>query len=345
MVTVSATIGRTQTECRQLIDSLHISPKTTEILTVFLVLCALALAGCRKNDIKTGQEQLGPGDEAVVAPPKEPAAAASAEIAIFVNEQAMSQDEVGQLARRKSLPPDRALALLVEAELVAQQARATGFPLSEGEDRMDLARRFLATVYSEETLCGNITPRQIHDFYQVTYRPDWPADVYKGEVVGVRCCASLDDDCDARPVRECMKNNRPLMDYLGQVRVAWVRDGRPPVQDLVSRFPMIEHTEYGLIIWPGVPLEDQKKKRMFDVETMRAISRLAEGEISPPLESRLGFFLFKVGQFRKAITVESPRFREEAAKQVCKRRIESTRQQYVEQLLEQAALRRPDGEQ
>lgn len=340
---MSAIIGRTLTEFRQLMDSLYNFPVNARIVTAFVVLCALTLAGCRKDAVPTGKEQPGPGGKAVTAPQKEPVAPASSRTAIIVNGQAISQDEVELAARHKSLPHDRALALVVEAELVAQQARATGFPMAEGEGRMDLARRFLATVYSEETLCGNITPRQIHDFYQVTYRPDWPADVYKGEVVGVRCCASLDDDCDAKPVRECMKNNRPLMDHLAQVRSGWARDGQPSVKNLTSRFPMLEHTKYGLIIWPGIPLEDQKKKRLFDVETMRAISRLGQGEISPPLESRMGYFIFRVGQLRKAITVESPRFRQEAAEQVCKRRIESTRKQYVEQLLQQAALARPEG--
>ena len=302
-----------------------------------LLLCALTATGCRKEAPVVSVDAPVSTAPAAALPPERPGQERKG-IVVTVNGVPLTKEDVAAAGREKQLPEDRALALVVQAELVAQQARATGFPGARDEERMTLARRFLETVYSQDTLCGNITARQIHDFYQVTYHPDWPADIYKGEVVGVRCCSSLDDDCGTPEVQRCMDDNRPLMDLLEDVRKAWAVQGTPPVDNLVSRFPMLLQTQFGLIIWPGIPLDQQKKKRLFDVPSMEAVARLAPGEISHPVESQLGFFLFKVAQYRKAITADSPDFRKEAAREVCRRRVESTRKQYLDDLLKQAAI-------
>ncbi len=238
----------------------------------------------------------------------------------------------------RDLEPRAALKLLIEAELVAGEARRNGFPVKAGADRFETSGAYLSAVYSKDTLCGNITSREIADFYEMVYRPDWPADIYRGKVIQVRCCASLDEDCQADPVKECLEVNRGVLPKLEQVRKVWQAKGEIALGDLKRAHPLLEATDFGFLFWRDLPLEEQKRKKLLEPETLKLIVALKPGEISQPIESALGYHLFRLDQLRPAIEPKSPEVAAAARELICAARIEETRTQYIQQLIKNADI-------
>jgi len=245
---------------------------------------------------------------------------------------------VDALSKAQGLGKERALALLVEAEAVAQEAKRNSFPEAGKLDRVALAKRYLETVYSAETLCGNIGDAEVRSFYEITYAPDWPVDIYKGLTLEVRCCPNTVTPCDTDEVRSCMEDNRAVLDELAAIGEKWTTDVLPDIASLKSRYPLLNATDFGFLVWPGIPLEEQKRKKLFDPETLRSVIALAPGQVSLPVESPLGFHLFRLTQFRPAINPDSPELVASARTAICSERVGRTRDRYVRTLLESAVV-------
>jgi len=258
-----------------------------------------------------------------------------------VNGTTIFRHEIEAVAATRSVTFEEALKLTVQAEALAIEARHGGFPAGESPpDRFPLARRYLATVFSEETLCARITPREIRQFYEVTYQPEWPVDVYKGEVVELRCCPDTETECPAARVEACLARHRPLLKELEVLRERWPATSLPEVNRLRRNYPELAASDFGFIVWPTLPPARRKPHRLFDAATIQAVIALSDGEISPPLTSSLGYHLIKLVRTRKAITADSPPFVRLAQKELCRERIERTRRDYVERLVKAAVVER-----
>jgi hypothetical protein len=259
----------------------------------------------------------------------------------LVNGTPLFLERVTALAVREGIDEDSARRRLVEAMLVAEEARRSGFPGTKGDSPDAVAARFLGQVFSEATLCANITQRQLQQFYELSYRPEWTVDVYKGELVEVRCCPSMLDRCDAVQVKRCRERNRTVPAVLEEVAEQW-RAGRAPTEgELTARHPGLDVTDFGFVVFPGIPLERQKPKSLFDLATIRKIVELKPGEVSAPIESELGYHVVKLTHFRSAITADSPEFLSAGRQAVCRSRVGQTRRDYVSRLVGNAVIEPP----
>ena len=312
-------------------------PPSLLLVSMFVLAFGVASGSCSRKRT-TAPPSTAPRDEPAPRPVSPPPEGSPPAVAATVNGMAILEDDVNALVSARQLERRAALKLLVEAELVAAEARRNGFPVEQGEDRFHVSGQYLSTVYSEQTLCGNITSREISDFYEMVYKPDWPADIYRGKVIQVRCCDSLDEDCDAGPVLECMEINRGVLEELEQVRKEWLATGEAGIGALKRRHPLLEATDFGFLVWRDVPLEEQKRKRLLDPASLRVVTALKPGDISPPTESALGYHLFRLDNLRPAIEPKSPELAAAARKTICAARIEETRNRYIQELIKNADL-------
>jgi len=261
-------------------------------------------------------------------------------VAVRVNGVPILQADVDAYAKVRTADPERSLAVLIEAEVVAQEAARNRFPAAPGLDRVALARSYLESVYSESTLCGNITATDVRSFYEMTYEPGWPVDVYKGLVVEVRCCPTTETPCTSAEAGKCLADNRPVLRELQALAGTWTSDVVPDLSALAARFPLLKGYDFGFVVWPGIPLEDQKRKKLFDPATLRAVIALRTGQVSQPVESSLGYHVFRLTRFRPAIEPDSPELVDAARARICKDRVENTRHRYVLELLKSAVVER-----
>ncbi len=303
----------------------------------------LALLGGCKN--KTEVRAAKPSASDVVAAP-ESLAVVNPVVAVIVNGVEIDEQTIELAAARLSTSLEEARNLTVQAEVVAQEARNAGFPGAlQVVDRFDLSLRFLETVYSEETLCNNITSRQIEELYEFSYRPEWPVDVYQGDVIEVRCCQRLDRaDCEDAQLRACMERHEPLVEELRTIALAWREGELPSMVKLRAAWPSLVVTDFGMLDWPSIPLDRKRPRALFPESVVSAVKVLSPGDVAGPIRSEIGIHLFKLNRRRGAIESSSPEFRLAARTAICKHRIEQTRWDYVKRLLEGAVVRLP-GEQ
>jgi hypothetical protein len=264
-------------------------------------------------------------------------------VVVTVNGQAISEAEVQAAATTLAVPYSEALKLTVQAEVVAQEARRAAFPRAKGErDRFELAQAFLATVYSETTLCGAISPRTVEQFYEHRYQPEWPADVYQGDLVELRCCQRLDQNlCDPQVVAECLARNRDLLTLLLPVAKAWETGDLPPLVELQKTHPGLVVTDFGVIDWPGIPEAKRRPRALFPESVVDALRGAPQGGVVGPLQSAIGYHLLRLTRRRDAIKADSPEFVKAARETLCRDRIEQTRWDYVKQLMESAVVTHP----
>lgn len=274
-----------------------------------------------------------------IAKPQPPPAV----VVVTVNGQAISETEVQAAATTLAVPYSEALKLTVQAEVVAQEARRAAFPRAKGErDRFELAQAFLATVYSETTLCGAISPRTVEQFYEHRYQPEWPADVYQGDLVELRCCQRLDQNlCDPPVVAECLARNRDLLTLLLPVAKAWETGDLPPLVELQKTHPGLVVTDFGVIDWPGIPEAKRRPRALFPESVVDALRGAPQGGVVGPLQSAIGYHLLRLTRRRDAIKADSPEFVKAARETLCRDRIEQTRWDYVKQLMESAVVTHP----
>ncbi|MBM4352554.1 MAG: hypothetical protein FJ109_01960 [Deltaproteobacteria bacterium] len=259
-----------------------------------------------------------------------------------VNGHPLRASRIAALAKGEGISRESARRRLVEALLVAEEARRGGFPGADvALDPLPLAHRYLEKVFSQETLCASISPRQLRQFYEVSYRPEWPVDVYQGDLVELRCCSGPAGSCPAEDVRACLQRNRELPEALEKVAASWRNGALPPLDELVRQYPGLVSTDFGFVVWPDIPLEKQKPKSLFDPDMLSRIMALKPGEVSPPLRSETGYHLVRLGRFRPAITADSPEFVAAGTRALCLHRIEQTRKDFVARLLAQAVVEPP----
>ncbi len=309
--------------------------KTHQVIQVALLgLCLVA--GCKEKSPAVPQAAL----KADAAPAAQSSVHKVATVAVTVNGEPLYQEEIEAAAQRLGVSLEEARNLTVQAEVVAREARIAGFPgASQVGDRFELSRRFLETVYSEETLCSNITSRQIEELYEFSYRPEWPVDVYQGDLIEVRCCQRLDKaDCDEAQLQDCLRHHEPLMQLLRPVAEAWRTAELPPLVELRNTWPALAVTDFGVLDWPGIPPDRKRPRYLFPESVVSAVKALAEGEVAGPIRSEIGIHLFKLKRHRGAIESTSPEFRTAARASICKHRIEETRWDYVKRLLEGAVV-------
>jgi len=312
---------------------------TSRVSFILLLLVAgTAMDGCRKQvPAKPAKQRVIPVSKAKT-PAVEPRV--DAVVAAIVNGVEIDENEVRSISDREQVSLEEALRLIVQAELVAQEAVLNRFPVDGEAGRMAIARKYLETVYSAETLCKNITPTQIRKFYELTYKPEWPVDVYKGRMLELRCCPRTDAACPNDEVKRCMDLHRSLLNELQQVRSSWVKGNLPDILPLKAKHPGLELTDFGFIMWPGIPFHEQKPKTLFDRHVVEQVMELEEGGVTSPIESSLGYHLMKLDNLRGAISPESPEFRKQAEKALCEARIEETRRNYVTELVKAALIKR-----
>jgi hypothetical protein len=304
-----------------------------------LLLPLLLFGACRK--IPSAQTQSG---KSVVIKERHQASANSASpvpqrVAVTVNGTAILETEMDEIVLKEEVSREEAIRLVVQAELVAAEARQNGFPETKRlADRFVIARRFLETVYSEETLCSHISDREIRAYYEAVYQPGWPVDVYRGDLVELRCCPRLSDQCPVAEKTACMERNKSLFGFLQELAVEWGKGDLSGLESLQRNYPGLVKTDFGFIIWPGIPLGQQKPLELFDRSLVEAIIAQKAGDVVGPLISPLGFHLFKLKDFRAAIKPDSEEFREAAARTLCDSRIEQTRRDYVKSLVESAVV-------
>ncbi len=297
--------------------------------------------GHQAADVKAGQASSAAVD-ARIGSAAGPSGRGAGTLDCMVNGSPLTRERIAALATRDGLTEDAARRRLSGAMLVAAEALRSGFPgAGEAVDPLVLADSYLQQVFSRSTLCGNITERQLRQFYEVSYQPGWTVDVYQGDVVELRCCPSLADKCPAEQVKGCREKNREVTVLLEQVGRDW-KEGRAPSQaDLDRQNPALRLTDFGFAVFPGIPLERQKGKTLFDLPALRRIMALKPGDVSVPFESELGFHVVRLNRFRPAITAESPEFLEAGREELCRQRVEQTRKDYVSRLLQAAVIEPP----
>jgi hypothetical protein len=310
-------------------------------------LCLVTAGACRRPADETPPPLSRPNPTAT-APDAAPTTAETPSpdrrVALTVNGNPLFEREIDAAAAREGCSRSEALKLTVQAEVVAAEARANAFPGAAGAERFTLARDYLDQVFSSQTLCARITPAQIRQFYELTYRPEWPVDVFRGELLEIRCCERLTDPCDPAEVDACFARHAPLLDALRPVAEAWRQGTPPPLDELRPTWPALRLTDFGILAWPGIPVERRRPRELFDEATVDAVRQLAPGDVAGPLRSPLGIHLFRLTEHRGAIQPDSPEFAETARTELCRRRIDETRRDYVKRLVEAAVIVR-EGEQ
>ena len=268
-----------------------------------------------------------------------PTAPATKRIRLEVNGTPIYQQEIDRLAQREKISNQEALRLTVQAQVVAAEAERNGFPGTYlPENRMEQARKYLETVYSAETLCKTISQPQVRKFYELTYKPEWPVDVFRGDVLELRCCPNTEAECPAEEFERCMNLHRPLLQELAPVARAWEKGSTLKLASLQASHPGLTATDFGFVNWPGVPIEKQKRKTLFDAASLEKIMAMKPGQVEGPFESSLGYHLVKLTDLRLAISPESPEFVSQAKKTLCQLRIDETRKHYVSELVKSAVV-------
>ncbi len=236
---------------------------------------------------------------------------------------------------------DKAMTDLADEELVAHEARQAGVVRLEGESSGGQGERFLNLVFGPETLCRHTGDAEIRMLYEATYRKEWPARMYAGDVMEVRCDPG-DRSIPPEDVAVCMATNRPLLAELATLSGRFDEGDSPEWQELKQRFPMLQRMPFTFLDYVALTPEQQTRNHLFDPETRRQIMALEPGQISLPLESSAGFHLVRLRAFRPAITPDSPEFRQKAIEELCRRKVQATQKDYRERL--RSAARRDDGE-
>jgi len=316
----------------------------------------LGLAACQKPPASAAQDGLptptadplgsladpaqaaANGTATASLPSTAPATAAAPpiapKVACTVNGIPLPLADVDALAAQRGISPHEALLFLIQAETVAQEAHRNAFPAPPGAGRLEVASAYLASLFSEETLCGHIGAAELKALYETAYKPEWPADVYAGQIVELRCCPSQDSPCNTPEQKACMASLDNYLPQFLQMAKRWRSLEQANAADLVEKGSPFLGTDFTFIDWPGIPEEKQTRKRLLDAATRTAIKQLKPGEVSVPLRSSLGLHLVKLTQIRKAITVETPLFQAEGRQYLCRKRILETRQDYVKRLVQ-----------
>lgn len=263
-------------------------------------------------------------------------------VAGWVNGVPMLLSEVQDRAAEQTAGVlDQALVVLAEEELVAHEARQAGVERLDGESPGDQAQRFLNLVFGEETLCRHVSDGEIRMLYEATYQKEWPARMFAGDVIEVRC-DSGDGSIPPEEVADCLATNRLLMAELERLTDSFEDEDTPEWLALKQRFPRLHRTAFTFLDYVALTPEQQTRNHLFDPKTRRQIMALELGQISPPMESPVGYHLVRLRAFRPAITPESPEFRQKAAKELCRRKVQVTQTDYRERL--RSAARLDDGE-
>lgn len=313
-----------------------VSPFLPAASITFLIL--LVALSCR-NPVPVGQ---GADSGKPHAPPTSGESTSSesqspAEIAVTVDDEPIYLTEV-QVLEEKGQGRVEALQTLIREVLLARQAVGAEFPREKDESRASWVQRFLEVTFSEQTLCSRIGPRELRSVYEATYKKDWPARMFTGEVLEVRC-KDLSAAEASTDFGQCMKENRPILKEFGDLRDRWSpsegRSGLP----LKARFPRLQETTFMFLDFVALTPEEQNRGQLFDPETRKVIMTLGLGDVSPPIESSVGYHLVRLKAFRPAITWESPSFQKEARRQICKQRIAQTRADYLERLMSSCVIR------
>jgi hypothetical protein len=236
---------------------------------------------------------------------------------------------------------DQAMTDLADEELVAHEARQAGVVRLEGESSGEQGERFLNLVFGAETLCRQTSDAEIRILYEATYRRDWPARMYAGDVMEVRCDPG-DGSIPPEDVAACMATNRPLLAKLATLSGRFDEEDSLEWQELKRRFPMLQRMPFTFLDYVALTPEQQTRNHLFDPPTRRKIMALELGQTSQPLESSAGFHLVRLRAFRPAITPDSPEFRDKAREELCRRKVQATQKDYRERL--RSAVRLDDGE-
>ncbi len=242
--------------------------------------------------------------------------------------------DVRDLAQARGIGQKEAMLTLVQAAVVAQEARRNGFPAAQGASRLEIAAAYLTTLFSAETLCETISQRELKGLYESAYKPDWPADIYVGDLLEVRCCLEVGAPCDAPDQKACLASLDKRLPEMLQIARKWQEDASLKPKDLVPVAGPYIATDFVFLDWPGIPDEKQTRKRLLDAPTRKAIKLLQPGQVSAPLVSSLGIHLVRLNNVRKAVTHESPEFQLEGREYLCKKRVQNTRQDYVKRLVQ-----------
>lgn len=257
-----------------------------------------------------------------------------ASVAATVHGEPITVDQVDRLSSIRSITREEALMTWIQATVVAQEARRNGFPALPNASSLEVATAYLGTLFSEETLCETISQRELKGLYEAAYKPTWPADIYQGDVVELRCCPEIGVACDTPQHVACFASLERHLQALRTLRDEWVLHSDWPPQRLLPADSPYRATDYTFLDWPGIPDDKQVRKRLLDTPTRKAIKTLKPGEVSAPLRSSLGVHLFRLNKVRKAITHTSPDFQLEGRQYLCKKRIQSTKKDYVKRLVQ-----------
>ncbi|GEM_PF-5093984 len=256
-----------------------------------------------------------------------------AEVACTVNGQPIPLSDVVQFAKARSLDNSDAMVFLIQAEVLVQEGKRNAFPFPPGT-RVEQATALLASMFSEETLCGHIRESEVKGLYEAVYKPEWPADVYAGELVEIRCCPNSDDPCDLPEQLACKAGLQGETSMMEQLAVAWAKHPDDDIRQRIPKGSLATFSDFHFLDWPGIPEEKQTRKRMLDSIARAAIKALRPGEVSPPVLSSMGLHVFRLIKVRAAISKESPEFQAEGRRYLCSKRIITTRQEYLKQLLQ-----------
>ena len=261
-------------------------------------------------------------------------------VALTVNGAVILAREIDDLSRREGISREEAIRLTVQAEVVSAEAGRADFPGAKaGRDRLAISRDYLETVFSKETLCSSITDTHIRQLYEITYQPSWPVDVYRGEVLEVRCCPHVRAPCDEAEVAACLRRNSGIMEIMEAAREAWATRGvAPNPVVLAEAHSEVRLTDFGLTRWPDLAPDKRRPGRLFESSVQDEVMKLAVGQVSPPIRSGLGYHLFKLTQFRRAIRADSPEFVAQAREELCRNRVERTRWDYVSRLIKNSVV-------
>ncbi len=297
--------------------------------SLLLLALSLALVRCDGHP-----KAVSPQSEKDISPPRSLSPKPAPQPLVVVNGVALFPQDLPPAPQ----DPSSALKTLIEEELVAQEARrAEGFDTKPGENRRDLSRRFLETVYSADTLCRSITRGEIRSFYQATYRKDWPASLYYGRLLEIRCADPADNPLDATVLR-CLGDNAKIVSLFERIRERWESDPTWVEPDWFATYPKLVSTDFGFLDWEGIPQHKQTRDPLFDPATRELIKSLPLNVASHPIKSTLGFHMVMVTEYRPAVTPDTPEFKEKARSLICEKRIDRVRNDYLERLLDAAEL-------